>query len=162
MGNIPGQAVAFMTLFLQLLGMTDFWASALVALGMFAHALGGQAGGFLGDAAARRFPRYGRIVVCQVSVAAGAPHLQGLSPGNMHSTKLAGARLTPCGFAAGDTHQAVLWPAVFIVACRVCGGSCLADIACPVTLGMFADASPSRRPRAELRGSCACELHIIK
>ena len=73
MGNIPGQAVAFMTLFLQLLGMTDFWASALVALGMFAHALGGQAGGFLGDAAARRFPRYGRIVVCQVSVAAGAP-----------------------------------------------------------------------------------------
>lgn len=62
-----------MTLFLQLLGMTDFWASALVALGMFAHALGGQAGGFLGDAAARRFPRYGRIVVCQVSVAAGAP-----------------------------------------------------------------------------------------
>ncbi|KAK9845923.1 hypothetical protein WJX81_006083 [Elliptochloris bilobata] len=70
-GNIPGQAVAFMTLFLQLLGMTDFWASALVALGMFAHALGGQAGGFLGDAAARRFPRYGRIVVCQISVAAG-------------------------------------------------------------------------------------------
>jgi len=71
-GNIPGQAVAFMTLFLQLLGMTDFWASALVALGMFAHALGGQAGGFLGDWAARRSPRYGRIVVCQVSVAAGA------------------------------------------------------------------------------------------
>jgi hypothetical protein len=71
-GNIPGQAVAFMTLFLQLLGMTDFWASALVALGMFAHALGGQAGGFLGDWAARRSPRYGRIVVCQISVAAGA------------------------------------------------------------------------------------------
>lgn len=72
-GNIPGQALAFLTLYLQLLGLSPLRASLAVSGMMLAHALGGQLGGWLGDLAAARAPRAGRIVVCQFSVAAGAP-----------------------------------------------------------------------------------------
>ena len=71
MGNIPGQAMAFLTLYLQLLGIDNFRASLLVSVGMLAHAVGGQLGGLIGDVAAKGAPRWGRIFVCQVSVVAG-------------------------------------------------------------------------------------------
>ncbi|CAL5221386.1 g3569 [Coccomyxa viridis] len=70
-GNIPGQAMAFLTLYLQLLGMDNFRASLLVSMGMLAHAAGGQLGGFIGDYAAGRAPKWGRIFICQLSVIAG-------------------------------------------------------------------------------------------
>ena len=70
-GNIPGQAMAFLTLYLQLLGLDNFRASLLVSMGMLAHAAGGQLGGFIGDFAAGRAPRWGRILVCQFSVVTG-------------------------------------------------------------------------------------------
>ena len=70
-GNIPGQAMAFLTLYLQLLGINNFRASLLVSVGMLAHAVGGQLGGLIGDVAAKGAPRWGRIFVCQVSVVAG-------------------------------------------------------------------------------------------
>lgn len=70
-GNIPGQALAFLTLYLQLLGISDFYASLLVSLMMLAHALGGQLGGWLGDLAAHALPKAGRVIICQFSVAAG-------------------------------------------------------------------------------------------
>ncbi|CAK0781097.1 hypothetical protein CVIRNUC_005284 [Coccomyxa viridis] len=70
-GNIPGQAMAFLTLYLQLLGIDNFRASLLVSVGMLAHAVGGQLGGLIGDVAAKGAPRWGRIFVCQVSVVAG-------------------------------------------------------------------------------------------
>lgn len=70
-GNVPGQAMAFLTLYLQLLGIDNFRASLLVSMGMLAHAAGGQLGGLIGDAAARQAPKWGRIFVCQVSVVAG-------------------------------------------------------------------------------------------
>lgn len=73
-GNIPGQALAFLTLYLQLLEVSNFKASLLVSLMMLAHAGGGQFGGWLGDVAARHFPNAGRVIVCQFSVAAGACH----------------------------------------------------------------------------------------
>ena len=71
-GNIPGQALAFLTLYLQLLGLSPLRASLAVSGMMLAHALGGQLGGWLGDVAAARAPRAGRIIICQFSVAAGA------------------------------------------------------------------------------------------
>jgi hypothetical protein len=78
-GNIPGQAMAFLTLYLQLLGMSNLQASLLVSLMMGAHALGGQLGGWLGDLAAARAPHAGRVVVCQFSVAAGQTPLARLT-----------------------------------------------------------------------------------
>ena len=71
-GNIPGQALAFQTLYLQLLGLTPAQASLVVFLGMLAHAGGGYLGGYIGDVASRIAPRAGRIAVCQFSVLSGA------------------------------------------------------------------------------------------
>ena len=71
-GNVPMAALAFQTLYLQLLGIPASWASAAVSAGFGAHALGGLVGGALGDAAARRSPRHGRVLVCQASVVLGA------------------------------------------------------------------------------------------
>lgn len=84
-GNIPGQAMAFLTLYLQLLGMDNFRASLLVSMGMLAHAAGGQLGGYVGDLAAGRAPKAGRIFICQLSVVAGEVlmgriHLHGRVP----------------------------------------------------------------------------------
>jgi hypothetical protein len=70
-GNIPMTALGFATLYLQLLGISDFWASMMVSLGMGAHACGGLIGGWLGDVAARHYPNHGRIAVCQLSVVLG-------------------------------------------------------------------------------------------
>ena len=63
--------MAFLTLYLQLLGMDNFRASLLVSMGMLAHAAGGQLGGFIGDLAAGRAPKWGRIFISQLSVVAG-------------------------------------------------------------------------------------------
>lgn len=71
-GNVPMAALAFQTLYLQLLGVPPSWASAAVSAGFGAHALGGLVGGALGDAAARWSPRHGRVLVCQASVVLGA------------------------------------------------------------------------------------------
>ena len=66
-------AIVFLTLYLQLLGMGDGASSALMALFLGGSALGGLVGGLLGDKAARMSPYHGRIVVCQLSVFAGVP-----------------------------------------------------------------------------------------
>ena len=71
-GNVPGAALGFQTLYLQLLGVSAAWASALVSASMGAHAAGGLLGGWVGDAAARWSPRHGRILACQASVVMGA------------------------------------------------------------------------------------------
>jgi hypothetical protein len=72
-GSTPGNAMVFITLYLQLLGMSDFSSSILMALMLGGGALGGLLGGAIGDLAARRFPNHGRIAVTQFSVAIGIP-----------------------------------------------------------------------------------------
>ncbi len=67
MGNIPGQAMAFLTLYLQLLGLDNFRASLLVSMGMLAHAVGGQIGGLIGDLAARQRRLNGAGSLCASS-----------------------------------------------------------------------------------------------
>lgn len=72
-GSIPWSALVFLTLYFQLLGMSDAQASFLVALFLAGTAFGGLLGGFVGDAAAKRFPMHGRIAVTQFSVGIGIP-----------------------------------------------------------------------------------------
>jgi MFS family permease len=67
-GNIPGTALGFVTLYVQLLGLSDLAAGVMVALGMAANAVGGLVGGCLGDLASRVAPNHGRILVCQISI----------------------------------------------------------------------------------------------
>ena len=73
LGSTPWNALVFLTLYMQLLGMSDTAAAAMMALFLGGTALGGLLGGFVGDAAARRFPSHGRILVCQFSVVSGVP-----------------------------------------------------------------------------------------
>lgn len=72
-GSMPWNAMVFLTLYLQLLGMGDFAASLLMALLLAGSAFGGLLGGWIGDRAAVRFPRTGRVAVAQFSVAIGVP-----------------------------------------------------------------------------------------
>ncbi|EFN50878.1 hypothetical protein CHLNCDRAFT_141677 [Chlorella variabilis] len=73
MGSIPWSALVFLTLYFQLLGMSDAQASALVALFLAGTAFGGLIGGCVGDAAAKAYPQHGRIAVTQFSVGIGVP-----------------------------------------------------------------------------------------
>ena len=72
-GSIPYASLVFLTLYLQLLGMSDSAASVLVALYLIGGGLGGLLGGWIGDIAASRFPNHGRIVATQFSVFVGIP-----------------------------------------------------------------------------------------
>lgn len=72
-GSTPWNAMVFFTLYLQLLGMSDFDAALLYALFLGGTAFGGLMGGWIGDIAARFYPNHGRIMATQFSVAAGVP-----------------------------------------------------------------------------------------
>jgi len=72
-GSIPYASLVFLTLYLQLLGMSDSAASVLVALYLIGGGLGGLLGGWIGDIAASRFPNHGRIIATQFSVFIGIP-----------------------------------------------------------------------------------------
>lgn len=73
MGATPWNALVFLTLYAQTIGMSDAYASLLVSVFLGCTAFGGLLGGWLGDFAAARYPDYGRIAVCQLSVFAGVP-----------------------------------------------------------------------------------------
>ncbi|KAL4422801.1 hypothetical protein ABPG75_008998 [Micractinium tetrahymenae] len=72
-GSVPYASLIFLTLYFQLMGMSNFDASLLVALYLAGGGLGGLMGGWIGDRAAGRFPDHGRIVATQFSVIVGVP-----------------------------------------------------------------------------------------
>lgn len=64
-GSIPWTALVFLTLYLQLIGMSDLHAGMLMSMSLGAYGVGNLIGGWVGDAAASRFPDHGRIAVAQ-------------------------------------------------------------------------------------------------
>lgn len=72
-GSFVWAALVFLTFYFQLLGMSDAAASMLVALFLAGVGCGGLLGGVIGDAAAKFWPRHGRLAVTQVSVFIGIP-----------------------------------------------------------------------------------------
>lgn len=72
-GSIPFASLVFLTLYLQLLGMSDAAASGLVATYLVGGGFGGLLGGWVGDFAAKKFPDHGRVAATQFSVAMGIP-----------------------------------------------------------------------------------------
>lgn len=70
---MPSAALVFFTLFLQLSGMSNAAASALVALLLAGGGLGGLLGGYVGDRAAKLSANHGRILATQLSVGLGVP-----------------------------------------------------------------------------------------
>lgn len=73
MGSIPWSGMVFLTLYFQLLGMSDFAASLQTSLLLGSTAIGGLLGGWVGDFAGSKWPDTGRIAVCQFSVFTGIP-----------------------------------------------------------------------------------------
>jgi hypothetical protein len=67
-GTMPWNAIAFITLWLQLLGFPNWHASVLTAAFYGATSAGSFLGGAIGDAAAACFPTAGRIYTAQTSV----------------------------------------------------------------------------------------------
>lgn len=72
-GNIPWAALVYLTLYLQLQGMSSSAAAGLVAFFLLSVAAGGIFGGVLGDLAETKWPTHGRIIVAQISVFLGIP-----------------------------------------------------------------------------------------
>ena len=64
-GSIPWTALVFLTLYLQLVGMSDLHAGMLMSMSLGAYGMGNLTGGWVGDAAASRVPDHGRIAVAQ-------------------------------------------------------------------------------------------------
>lgn len=73
LGSTPWNALVFLTLYLQLVGFSDFNASLAVSFFQAGAALGGVVGGAVGDWAAKKSPNHGRILACQFSVSMGIP-----------------------------------------------------------------------------------------
>ena len=72
-GTLPWNALAYMTLWFQLLGFTDWQASLMRAIFAVGQSLGLLLGGILGDISSQLFPSSGRILIAQTSVASGLP-----------------------------------------------------------------------------------------
>lgn len=72
-GTMPWNAIAFLTLWLQLLGFSDWQASVLSAAFYGASSAGAFLGGYVGDRAARCAPNSGRITTAQFSVRPPCP-----------------------------------------------------------------------------------------
>ena len=72
-GSMPWNALAYLTLWFQLLGFSDVQASAMKAVFSLGTSFGTLLGGILGDVASTLFPDSGRILVAQTSVVSGIP-----------------------------------------------------------------------------------------
>jgi len=72
-GVVPGSALAFLIMYFQYLGMSDFLSSALFALNIVAMGIGGILGGSIGDRLSVWSPNHGRPLAAQISVASGIP-----------------------------------------------------------------------------------------
>ena len=70
---MPWNALAYLTLWFQLLGFSDFQSSTMKALFNLGTSFGTLLGGVLGDIASTLFPDSGRILVAQTSVVSGLP-----------------------------------------------------------------------------------------
>ena len=72
-GSVPYASLVFMTLWLQLLGMSDSSASIIVGLYLIGGGFGGLMGGWIGDRVASTYPNHGRILATQCSILIGVP-----------------------------------------------------------------------------------------
>lgn len=72
-GTLPWNALAYLTLWFQLLGFSDFQASLMRAIFALGQSCGSLVGGILGDIASQLFPDSGRVLIAQTSVVSGLP-----------------------------------------------------------------------------------------
>lgn len=115
-GSVPYASLVFLTLYLQLLGMSDSSASIIVGLYLIGGGFGGLLGGYIGDRVATHFPHHGRILATQFSIGIGVPFslvLFKALPSFIPPTPAAISTSTTVLYAASIFAFAVLtaWPA---------------------------------------------------
>lgn len=111
-GSIPFQALVFFTLYFQLLGFSNFIASALMSGFLFATAFGGLLGGWIGDKSAP-------LLCCLASV---WHNLHSITAGTAHFLHLAVVKThchLPCTASRHQMTSQGLWtfwlPLVLII-----------------------------------------------
>ncbi|CAN6204041.1 unnamed protein product [Urochloa humidicola] len=71
--QVTWQALAFMAMWLELVGLSHWETTVVVGINCLSNGLGALLAGFAGDLAARRFPDAGRVAMAQASNAAAVP-----------------------------------------------------------------------------------------
>ena len=105
-GSVPYASLVFLTLYLQLLGMSDSSASIIVGLYLIGGGFGGLLGGYIGDRIAMRYPHHGRILATQFSIGVGIPFALLLFKG---LPAILGARGDPAASASASASTVVLY-----------------------------------------------------
>lgn len=112
-GQIPWNAMAFFTLWLELAGFSHIIAALLVSLLSVGNIFGSLFGGWLGDRLALRFPNIGRILCAQMSAGSAIPLtailLFGLPYGGKYPISF-GVVFVIMGFMTSWNSPACNWP----------------------------------------------------
>ena len=127
-GSIPFQALVFFTLYFQLLGFSNFIASALMSGFLFATAFGGLLGGWIGDKSAP-------LLCCPASewhslhsITAGSAHLLHLAVVETHCHNL------PCTTSRRQATSQGLWtywlPVVLLIAVQLLSCGAVTTLTC--------------------------------
>ncbi|KAL0055016.1 hypothetical protein WJX82_005813 [Trebouxia sp. C0006] len=122
-GSIPWTALVFLTLYLQLIGMSDLHAGMLMSMSLGAYGVGNLIGGWVGDAAASRFPDHGRIAVAQFAEFIRIPISWLIIKGLPENGKPGSFALYACALVAMNSLGSWAGPA--------CNNSAFADIVPP-------------------------------
>jgi hypothetical protein len=72
-GSIPGSALAFAPMWLELIGFSHAKTAFLWTILIIGSSFGGLFGGWMGDILAKRLPNSGRIILSQISSASIVP-----------------------------------------------------------------------------------------
>ncbi|KAB1208757.1 hypothetical protein CJ030_MR6G005866 [Morella rubra] len=72
-GTIPGSALTFASMWLELVGFSHKKTAVLWTLLVIGYSLGGLFGGKMGDILAKRLPNSGRIILAQISSSSSIP-----------------------------------------------------------------------------------------
>ena len=115
-GSVPYASLVFLTLYLQLLGMSDSSASVIVGLYLIGGGFGGLLGGYIGDRIAMRYPHHGRILATQFSIGVGIPFALLLFKG---LPAIVGARGDPAGAASATASASASASTVVLYAVSI-------------------------------------------
>lgn len=74
-GAVPWNALTFLTMYLQLAGLSEWQTSVIIASGITCNGIGQVIGGQVGDWMERRLPLHGRPFTAQLCFLLGKPHI---------------------------------------------------------------------------------------
>jgi MFS family permease len=128
-GTVPSAAFAFITMYFQYIGISDFAAALVISLHVIGDGCGGYVGGLIGDALADWSPRFGRAITAQISTVLCLPFLAAifvLIPRNSDMVMIFGGTMFLYGFVSSWVAPGCIGPVVIDIVPRSCLGSAFA------------------------------------